>query len=245
MKLIIAIIKPFKLDEVRDGLSAIGVRDDFSEVKASDGKGPTDLSGRRIYHQHGPKVRIEIVASAGRAPASSRRRADSEDRPTRRQSSCSTSSRSADPHRRGRRARFETKGMRMNLANSGARPLGLGAFLALRTGRGRGRAAAENPPRGERRHDLDAGLVGFGLMMAPGPACFYGRWSAPRHAVGADAGADDRLDRGWPGSAGISRAFQAAPLCRRPFQGVLAGVEATLRRPSPTGATPNILVVFR
>ena len=44
MKLVSAIIKPFKLDEVREALSAIGVQGiTVTEVKGSAGKGHTEL----------------------------------------------------------------------------------------------------------------------------------------------------------------------------------------------------------
>jgi nitrogen regulatory protein P-II 2 len=71
MKLIIAIIKPFKLDEVRDGLSAIGVQGiTVSEVKGyGRQKGHTEIyRGAEYTTSLVPKVKLEIVASAGLAP---------------------------------------------------------------------------------------------------------------------------------------------------------------------------------
>jgi nitrogen regulatory protein P-II 2 len=73
MKLIIAVIKPFKLEEVRDALSAVGVQGiTVSEVKGyGRQKGHTEIYRGAEYAIHFlPKVRLEIaVASenAGRA----------------------------------------------------------------------------------------------------------------------------------------------------------------------------------
>jgi len=62
MQLIIAIIKPFKLDEVRDALTAIGVHGmTISEVKGyGRQKGHTEIYRGAEYAVHFlPKVRIE------------------------------------------------------------------------------------------------------------------------------------------------------------------------------------------
>ncbi len=64
MKLIIAIIKPFKLDEVRDALTAIGVHGmTISEVKGyGRQKGHTEIYRGAEYAVHFlPKVRIEVA----------------------------------------------------------------------------------------------------------------------------------------------------------------------------------------
>ena len=64
MQLIIAIIKPFKLDEVRDALTAIGVHGmTISEVKGyGRQKGHTEIYRGAEYAVHFlPKVRIEIA----------------------------------------------------------------------------------------------------------------------------------------------------------------------------------------
>ena len=64
MKLIIAIIKPFKLDEVRDALTAIGVHGmTIAEVKGyGRQKGHTEIYRGAEYAVHFlPKVRIEIA----------------------------------------------------------------------------------------------------------------------------------------------------------------------------------------
>jgi len=64
MKLVIAIIKPFKLEDVRDALSAIGVRGmTVSEVKGyGRQKGHTEIyRGAEYAVNFLPKVRVEIA----------------------------------------------------------------------------------------------------------------------------------------------------------------------------------------
>jgi len=64
MKLIIAVIKPFKLDEVRDALSGIGVQGmTVTEVKGfGRQKGHTEIyRGAEYVVNMLPKVRIEIA----------------------------------------------------------------------------------------------------------------------------------------------------------------------------------------
>jgi nitrogen regulatory protein P-II 2 len=66
MKLIIAIIKPFKLDEVRDALTAIGVHGmTIAEVKGyGRQKGHTEIYRGAEYAVHFlPKVRIEVAVA--------------------------------------------------------------------------------------------------------------------------------------------------------------------------------------
>ncbi|MGB7369784.1 P-II family nitrogen regulator [Erythrobacter sp.] len=66
MKFIIAIIKPFKLDEVRDALADIGVSGmTVSEVKGfGRQKGQTEIYRGAEYSTYMvPKVKIEIAAS--------------------------------------------------------------------------------------------------------------------------------------------------------------------------------------
>ena len=64
MKLIIAIIKPFKLDEVREALSAIGVQG-MTVVEARGfgrQKGQTEIyRGAEYVTNMVPKVRLELV----------------------------------------------------------------------------------------------------------------------------------------------------------------------------------------
>ncbi len=71
MKYIIAIIKPFKLDEVREALSAIGVAGmTVSEVKGfGRQKGQTEIYRGAEYSTNMlPKVKLEIAASDDAAP---------------------------------------------------------------------------------------------------------------------------------------------------------------------------------
>jgi len=70
MKLIIAVIKPFKLDEVRDALSAVGVQGiTVSEVKGyGRQKGHTEIYRGAEYAIHFlPKVRLEIAVASENA----------------------------------------------------------------------------------------------------------------------------------------------------------------------------------
>jgi nitrogen regulatory protein P-II 2 len=67
MKLIIAIIKPFKLEEVRDALAAAGVQGmTVSEVRGfGRQKGQTELyRGAEYTTAFVPKVRIEAIVQA-------------------------------------------------------------------------------------------------------------------------------------------------------------------------------------
>jgi nitrogen regulatory protein P-II 2 len=70
MKLVIAIIKPFKLEEVRDALMAIGVHGmTVSEVKGyGRQKGHTEIyRGAEYAVNFLPKIRIEVAVPAERA----------------------------------------------------------------------------------------------------------------------------------------------------------------------------------
>ena len=70
MKLVTAIIKPFKLDEVREALSAIGVQGiTVTEVKGfGRQKGHTELyRGAEYVVDFLPKVKIEIAIAADNA----------------------------------------------------------------------------------------------------------------------------------------------------------------------------------
>lgn len=71
MKIIMAIIKPFKLDEVRDALTAIGVQGlTVTEVKGyGRQKGHTEIyRGAEYAVSFLPKLKIEIAAPAALAP---------------------------------------------------------------------------------------------------------------------------------------------------------------------------------
>jgi len=66
MKLIIAIIKPFKLDDVREALTPLGVQGlTVSEVKGfGRQKGQTEIYRGAEYHVNFlPKVKIEVVVA--------------------------------------------------------------------------------------------------------------------------------------------------------------------------------------
>ena len=70
MKFIIAVIKPFKLDEVREALSAIGVAGmTVTEVKGfGRQKGQTEIYRGAEYSTNMlPKVKIEVAVSDGQA----------------------------------------------------------------------------------------------------------------------------------------------------------------------------------
>ena len=71
MKLVVAIIKPFKLDDVRESLSEIGVQGiTVTEVKGfGRQKGQTEIYRGAEYSTNMlPKVKLEIAASDALAP---------------------------------------------------------------------------------------------------------------------------------------------------------------------------------
>jgi nitrogen regulatory protein P-II 2 len=68
MKLVVAIIKPFKLDEVRQALTAIGVHGmTVTEVKGyGRQKGHTEIyRGAEYAVSFLPKIKIEVVVPSG------------------------------------------------------------------------------------------------------------------------------------------------------------------------------------
>ena len=70
MKMIVAVIKPFKLDDVRDALTRIGVHGmTVSEVKGyGRQKGHTEIyRGAEYAVNFLPKVRIEVAVAADQA----------------------------------------------------------------------------------------------------------------------------------------------------------------------------------
>jgi nitrogen regulatory protein P-II 2 len=72
MKLVIAIIKPFKLDDVREALTPLGVQGlTVSEVKGfGRQKGQTEIYRGAEYHvSFLPKVKIEVAVTADQADA--------------------------------------------------------------------------------------------------------------------------------------------------------------------------------
>jgi nitrogen regulatory protein P-II 2 len=71
MKLVIAIIKPFKLDEVREALSALGVQGmTVTEVKGfGRQKGQTEIyRGAEYSTNMVPKIKVEVVCASDLAP---------------------------------------------------------------------------------------------------------------------------------------------------------------------------------
>jgi len=71
MKLIIAVIKPFKLEEVREALTALGVQGLMvSEVKGYGRQsGHTEIyRGAEYVVNFVPKVKLELVVADGAAP---------------------------------------------------------------------------------------------------------------------------------------------------------------------------------
>ncbi len=71
MRLIIAIIKPFKLDEVRESLTALGIAGmTVTEVKGfGRQKGQTEIyRGAEYATNMVPKVKIELVCDDGIGP---------------------------------------------------------------------------------------------------------------------------------------------------------------------------------
>jgi nitrogen regulatory protein P-II 2 len=70
MKLVIAIVKPFKLEDVRDALTALGINGmTVSEVKGyGRQKGHTEIYRGAEYAVHFlPKMKIEVAVPADRA----------------------------------------------------------------------------------------------------------------------------------------------------------------------------------
>ena len=70
MKLIVAVIKPFKLDDVREALTPLGVQGlTVSEVKGfGRQKGQTEIYRGAEYHVNFlPKVKVEVAVSADMA----------------------------------------------------------------------------------------------------------------------------------------------------------------------------------
>ncbi len=71
MKLVMAIIKPFKLDDVRESLTAIGIAGmTVSEVKGfGRQKGQTEIyRGAEYSTNMVPKIKVEVVCDDGLAP---------------------------------------------------------------------------------------------------------------------------------------------------------------------------------
>ncbi len=72
MKLVMAIVKPFKLDDVREALTPLGVQGlTVTEVKGfGRQKGQTEIYRGAEYHvSFLPKVKIEVAVTADQAEA--------------------------------------------------------------------------------------------------------------------------------------------------------------------------------
>ena len=114
MKKVEAIIKPFKLDEVKEALSAIGVQGlTVSEIKGfGRQKGHTELyRGAEYVVDFLPKVKLEIIAPDEQSDRHRRRdREVRQDRPDRRWQDLRAADRGSDPHshRRTRQRRHLT-----------------------------------------------------------------------------------------------------------------------------------------
>jgi len=68
MKLVMAVVKPFKLDDVREALTALGIEGlTVSEVKGyGRQKGQTEIyRGAEYAVNFLPKIKIEVVVAAG------------------------------------------------------------------------------------------------------------------------------------------------------------------------------------
>ena len=72
MKMVVAIVKPFKLDDVREALTPLGVQGlTVSEVKGfGRQKGQTEIYRGAEYHvSFLPKVKLEVVVTSDQADA--------------------------------------------------------------------------------------------------------------------------------------------------------------------------------
>ena len=111
MKLVIAIIKPFKLDEVRDALTRIGMHGmTVTEVKGyGRQKGHTEIyRGAEYAVNFLPKMRIEVAVASDSSTRWWRQlQAAAKNRPDRRRQDFRHSDRArrAHPHRRNRHRR--------------------------------------------------------------------------------------------------------------------------------------------
>ena len=111
MKIVMAIIKPFKLDEVRDALTKIGIQGlTVTEVKGyGRQKGHTEIyRGAEYAVSFLPKIKLEIACAANQVDKVIETIiAGGEDRPDRRRQDIRVRSRPrrSYPHRRNRRRR--------------------------------------------------------------------------------------------------------------------------------------------
>ena len=108
MKLVIAVIKPFKLDEVRDALVAVGVHGmTASEVKGyGRQKGHTEIyRGAEYAVNFLPKIRIEVAVPPTASDGGRSHHRGRQDRPDRRRQDLRHSHRPGGTHQDGRNRR--------------------------------------------------------------------------------------------------------------------------------------------
>ena len=186
MKLVTAIIKPFKLDEVREALSAIGVQGiTVTEVKGfGRQKGHTELyRGAEYVVDFLPKVKIEAAIKTEHARAGRSRRSRSPRTPARsataRSSSSISSRSSASAPARPARKRSRENAMKKLIAH----PRAVRARSRLRrrdaarrtrpaatpaaTAPAAAPAAAAAAPRGDARADAEQGRRRVDAHVAP------------------------------------------------------------------------------
>ena len=180
MKLIMAIIKPFKLDEVREALTPLGVQGlTVSEVKGfGRQKGQTEIyRGAEYQVSFLPKIKIEVAVASELADqvveaivlaAHTGKIGDGKIFVSSWSAPCASAPAKPTRRRSKRQARGNRTKMDPDLPGTGALlPLLLAAMPAL--------AAAAAPQDRHRRHRLDAGSTALVLMMTiPGLALFYG-----------------------------------------------------------------------
>ena len=110
MKIVMAVIKPFKLEEVRDALTALGVHGlTVTEVKGyGRQKGHTEIyRGAEYAVSFLPKLKIEVAVATSSSPGDRRHHGRGPDRPDRRRQDLRHPARESGPHphRRDRRRR--------------------------------------------------------------------------------------------------------------------------------------------
>ena len=190
MKMVMAIFKPFKLDEVRDALTSLGIQGlTVSEVKGfGRQKGQTEIyRGAEYAVSFLPKVKIEVVIDdamveraveairkAARHRQDRRRQDLRHDRSSRRSASApaSPASRRCSPAHHANNSRREGRTMKLKLNSAFGGLAGAGCAASCRSLA----LAADDKPK------LDTGDTAWMLtstalvlmMTIPGLALFYG-----------------------------------------------------------------------
>ena len=189
MKLIIAVIKPFKLEEVREALTALGVQGLMvSEVKGYGRQsGHTEIyRGAEYVVNFVPKIKLELVvtdAAVGQVVEDPRH--DREDRQDRRRQDFRAVGRAGDAgaHRRDRRRSPVRHAEHHNARKRNHETVEQAALACIgpcgqpgpRAG-GHRRGSRRCRRRGrlqhqQRRHGLDAHLVASGALHDPAGPC--------------------------------------------------------------------------